>query len=154
MSSNCKFEVLSQQLTAYMRERTPVKDLPDVMGKCYAQIASAVQAQGLQISGAPYTLYLNMDMQDLEVEIGFPVDGVLTTESDVRAGEIPSGRYASCVHLGPYSTVAQAYEALADWATEQAVQPSGVSYEFYLNDPEETPASELATRILFPLLPD
>lgn len=154
MSSVCTFEVLPQHQTAHISERTHVKDLPVVLGRCYAQIATVVEMQGLRITGAPYTLYLNMDMQDLELEIGFPVDGVLTDAGEVRAGEIPSGRYASCVHIGPYSSVTQAYEALAGWVEVQGVRPSGVSYEFYLNDPEETPASELATRILFPLLPD
>jgi effector-binding domain-containing protein len=34
---------------------------------------------------------------------------------------------------------------------ENGYQPTGVAYEVYLNDPDETPPEELQTQIAFPL---
>jgi effector-binding domain-containing protein len=44
-----------------------------------------------------------------------------------------------------------AYEALQQWTTANGYMPSGVAYEFYLNDPQSTPAAELQTQVMFPL---
>lgn len=152
MSATCTFEDLPHQYTAQIRARTPVSGLPELLGRSYDQIEAAVQKSGLQIVGAPYTLYLNTDMDDLAVEIGFPINLKFDGDGDVSSGEIPAGRYAACVYEGPYSGIATAYESLAEWAQNQGIRPTGVSYEIYLNDPDGTPPSELKTKILFPLV--
>ena len=47
--------------------------------------------------------------------------------------------------------VSPAYEALSAWIEENGYEPTGVAYEFYLNDPGEVPPEELMTQISFPL---
>jgi effector-binding domain-containing protein len=34
---------------------------------------------------------------------------------------------------------------------DQGYTPSGVAYEYYLNDPNQTPPEELKTRVVFPV---
>jgi len=92
-----------------------------------------------------------MDMQDLDLEIGFPFVEKLRGEGEVLAGEIPAGKAAGCLHVGPYDQVGGAYEALQKWMEANGHTPSGVAYEFYLNDPQSTPAAELQTQVVFPL---
>ncbi len=92
-----------------------------------------------------------MDMQDLDMEIGFPVLSALPGKGEVQAGQIPAGKAATCLHTGPYPEIASAYNDLSAWITAQGLHPTGVAYEFYLNDPEHTPPAELQTLILFPL---
>lgn len=152
MDDTCKFEKLPEQCTAYIRARTPVSALPELMGQSYGKIGAIVAEKGLQISGAPYALYFNMDMQDLDVEVGFPVSTEFEDGLEVRSGKIPAGKYATCIHKGSYSTVESAYQTLTEWISEQAGRPTGKAYEFYLNDPNEVPESELLTKIMFPLL--
>jgi effector-binding domain-containing protein len=152
MSETCTFEDFPHQHTAQIRARTPVSDLPELLGRSYDLIAAAVEKSGLRIVGAPYTLYLNSDMDDLEVEIGFPVDVEFDGDDVVNVGEIPAGRYAACLYEGPYEGISTAYDSLAEWVQAQGVRPTGVSYEIYLNDPGETPPSELRTKILFPIM--
>ena len=93
----------------------------------------------------------NMDMQDLDLEIGFPFVQPLKGEGEVLAGEIPAGKAAECLHVGPYDQLGAAYEALQKWMMTNGYTPSGVAYEFYLNDPQSTPAAELQTKVMFPL---
>jgi effector-binding domain-containing protein len=92
-----------------------------------------------------------MDMQDLDLEIGFPFVQKLGGEGEVIEGEIPGGTAAECLHVGPYDQVSAAYDALQKWMEANSYTPSGVAYEFYLNDPQITPAAELQTQVVFPL---
>jgi effector-binding domain-containing protein len=152
MGETCEFENLPAQHTAYIRARTPVSALPGLIAQSYGKIGAIAAEKGLQISGPPYALYFNMDMQDLDVELGFPVSAVFEDGLEVRSGEIPAGKYASCIHKGPYSTVESAYQTLTEWISGQVGRPSGIAYEFYLNDPTEVPESELLTKLMFPIL--
>jgi effector-binding domain-containing protein len=90
-----------------------------------------------------------MDMDDLDVELGFPVARSLPDKGEIEAGEIPAGRVATCLFIGPYSEMEPAYEALFEWMEENGYEGTGVSYELYLNDPRE--AAPAQTQIVFPL---
>ncbi len=46
---------------------------------------------------------------------------------------------------------ALAYNALNEYIAQNKHESTGVVYEFYLNDPAETPEEELQTQIVFPL---
>jgi hypothetical protein len=54
----------------------------------------------------------NMDMRDLDLEIGLAFDRPLAAEGEVQTGEIPAGRAVRCVRVGPYDRVGSAYEAV------------------------------------------
>ncbi len=151
MTNQCELKERPLQYTISVRTRTAVSALPQAMGEAYGQIMNFLGQTGENPTGAPYTAYYNMDMEDLDVEIGFPVGKPLNPQGDLKRGEIPAGRYASCVHTGPYNEVEKAYTALTAWMEAEGHVPTGVAYEIYLNDPEETPPDQLLTEILFPL---
>jgi effector-binding domain-containing protein len=140
-----------RQATASVRTRASVSDLPVLMGQTFDKLVQYLGKIGVQPAGPPYSAYYNMDMQDLDVEIGFPVSDAVQGEGDIQANEIPGGKYAACLHTGAYAEIEPAYNALMAWIQEQSKEITGVSYEFYLNDPEQTPQAELQTQILFPL---
>jgi len=144
-------EEKAAQPTIAVRTRTAVQNLPQVLGKAYDDIMNYLMAIGVQPAGAPYVGYFNMDMQDLDIEIGFPVAEVLEGKDHIQASEIPAGKQVSCLHVGPYHKVEAAYNAMMEWVTVNGYTATGISYEFYLNDPENTPESELLTRVVFPL---
>ena len=85
------------------------------------------------------------------IEIGFPVPKKIAGKDNIQAGEMPAGKIATCVHIGPYSDIAPAYTALSEWIKANGYEATGVAYEMYLNDPSQTPPQELMTRIVFPL---
>ena len=85
------------------------------------------------------------------MEIGFPVGKAIPGRDEVLASQVPGGKLGYALHTGRYSDIAPAYDALAQFIREQGYVPTGVSYEFYLNDPTETPQEQLQTQIVFPL---
>lgn len=149
--SDFKIEQTPAQPVLAVRIRTRIDDLPRVIGQSYMAIMQYLGELGEHPAGPPYTAYYNLDMQDLDVEMGFPVDKALPGKETVFASEIPAGHKVSCMYKGPYSQMESAYEALNRYAAEQGAVPSGVAYEIYFNGPE-TPEEDLLTQIVFPLL--
>jgi effector-binding domain-containing protein len=99
----------------------------------------------------PFAAYYNFDMEDLDVEMGFPVPKPLAGKGEIKPGEIPAGKQASCFYRGPYSQMEPVYNAMMQWINENGHKPVGVSYEFYYNSPMDVPESELLTKIMFPV---
>ena len=146
-------ELLEQpaQPAVAIRTWTSAGDLPRVLGQTFSSLAQFLAEKGTQPSGPPFVAYYNMDMQNLDIEIGFPVPEKLEGQGAVRPSRIPGGRLAACTYTGPYQDLAPAYDALSRMVQERGLKATGVAYEIYLNDPQTTPPQELQTRILFPL---
>ena len=149
MTNKCELIERSGVATLFVRTRSAVQDLPNLMPVIYVQIAQYLGEIGGQPSGPPYVAYYSMDMQDLDIEIGFPVSEILSGKGDIQTGEIAGGSYATCHHVGPYNEIAPAYSALTEWVEEEGIKTTGVAYEIYLNDPAEIPPEKLQTQILF-----
>jgi effector-binding domain-containing protein len=132
-----------------IRARTPVEKLPETLGKCYGSIGQYLAGLGQAPAGCPYVAYFNMDMQDLEIEAGFPVAGALAGKDAIQAGTLPNKMVATTTFTGPYTEMGPAYQELTHWIEEQGYQANGVVYEFYLNDPATTPPEALQTQIVF-----
>ncbi len=151
MSYQCELIQQTLQPTLAVRTRTSAQDLPALVGQTYGAIAAYLGQLGQYPAGPPYAAYYNMDMQDLDVELGFPVAKELPGKDDIKASRIPGGRFAAVLHTGPYDKVSVAYEALARWMTDKGYQATGVAYEVYLNDPGQTKPEDLQTRVMMPL---
>ena len=133
------------------RVRTPVAGMGQKLGESYVAIGRYLEELEEEIAGTPYAAFHNMDMQDLDVEIGFPVSHELPGRGSIQAGYIPGGKAASAIHIGPYLKMEPTYEALAEWMAENGLEPTGVAYEFYIDDPADIPQKEIRTQIYFPL---
>ena len=151
MTYNCELVEQSPQPILSIRTTTTIKELPQELGKAYGAIGQYLGQLGEQPAGAPYAAYFNWDSKDFDVEIGFPVSGTFSEKDDIKSSEIPGGKLARCLYTGPYNKIEPAYNALTAWVKENGYEATGVAYEFYLNDPGETPQEELMTQIVFPL---
>jgi effector-binding domain-containing protein len=151
MSYECEVREQHAQPTLTVRTRAAVQDMPQVLGQAFGRIAQYLGELGEHPAGPPFVAYHNEDMDDLDLEIGFQVARELPGRDDVEPSEIPGGKAATCLHVGPYSDIKPAYEALWQFVADEGYEASGVAYEMYLNDPQETPPEELQTQISFPL---
>jgi len=147
----CELEQIPTMHVACIRTRCASSEIPKVLGEGYGKIVMYLQSIGMHPTGMPYTAYFNMDMNNLDIELGIPVEKAFEGSEDVKSGEIVAGSYAVTVYTGPYGELEPAYKALGDWMGERGHVPVGVAYEIYMNDPGETPPEELMTKIMFPL---
>lgn len=150
MNYKCELKQQPAQPALTIRTRAAVQDLPAVFGKAYGAIMQYLGELHEQPAGMPFAAYYNMDMQNLDIEIGFPVARKLAGKGEVQASEFPGGKLASVLHIGPYDQVGPAYDALMQWIKAQGYEATGVAYELYYSGPE-TPPQEIKTEIVFPL---
>ena len=140
-----------EQATITIRTTTKVQELPGLIGGSYAKIAGYLGELGEMMSDVPFVCYHNMDMQALDVEIGFPVAMPLPERREIRTSSIPEGFVVFCMYRGPYSEMASVYDEMAKWINDNGFVPIGTAYEFYYNGPD-CPESELLTKVMMPVL--
>jgi effector-binding domain-containing protein len=148
-----KYEVINHpaQRVLSIRTHAAMKDLPVVLPQSFDAIAQYICDLGQQPAGAPVVAYYSSDpdMQNLEIEIGYPVAQTLPGQGNIQLSEMSGGKAAACLYVGPYDKIQAAYEALMHWMQTQGHEGTGVCYEVYLNDPEQTPPEALETQIVF-----
>jgi effector-binding domain-containing protein len=113
MNSGIEMKEEQTQPVLSIRTRAAVQDLPNVIGESYGKIMQYVEKIGKQPSGAPFVAYYNMDMDDLDLEIGFPVAKPLDGNDEINRSEIPAGKYISMTYKGPYTGMEQPYGEMA-----------------------------------------
>ncbi|MDR2855842.1 MAG: GyrI-like domain-containing protein [Methanomicrobiales archaeon] len=99
---------------------------------------------------APIICFHNVDLENLDVEIGFPVATPLSGKDDITAKTIPSLKVVSAIDLGPYEKQEATLEALFTWIQSNGYEMQGEIYYQYLNDTER-PENELLTKIIIPI---
>lgn len=130
-----------------IRTHASVGMLPQVIGEGYAKIMAYMETLGQQPSDIPYVAYYTLDMQNLDISIGFPVAKALPATQGIESSEIAPGLFVETVYTGPYSQMEKTYNDIFAWMQENKLEQSGECYEYYYNSPEEVPESELKTRI-------
>ena len=140
---------VEQQNSLMVRLTTPVSKMSDVMGEVYQELAGYMGKKGIEFAGPPYAMYYNMDMEALDVEIGFPVNLSDTGEERIKPGCIPGGKIATTIHTGPYGKMEETYEKLMAYVKEKQLDVHEWMYEYYLNSPLEVKPEELQTQICF-----
>jgi len=144
-------EQKSLQPVLSIRTITNQAALPELFRRSLGAVAQYLGELGEASVGPPFAIYYNMDMENLDTELGFPVRQALPGRGEIQPDEIPGGWHASLVYTGPYQGLGPAYQALTDFVIASQRQATGVAIEFYLNSPVDTPAEALQTRIVFPL---
>ncbi len=146
-----KFEVadLKEQPVLSVRKRTSAANLPKELGAAYNAIIGYLAEIGETTEGPAFAAYYNMDMEDLDTEMGFLVPKPIAGKGEIMQNSIPAGKQATCMYKGPYAEMAPTYEAMTAWIAENGYTPTGVCYELYYNSPMDVPESELLTKIVF-----
>jgi effector-binding domain-containing protein len=151
MSYPCEIKKQASQPALAIRTRAAVQDLPQVLGRCYASVYGYLEQLGQPPAGPPYIAYFNMDMQNLDLDVGVPVAQELPGNGEIQPARLPGGKVATCLYTGPYDEMGQAYDTLLKFIEDNREQPAGGAYEIYLSDSASTPPEQLQTLILFPL---
>jgi len=128
-----------RQDTAAIRLTCPMEGIGEAMGLTFPRIFEAVTKAGSAPAGAPLARYFSFGGPTIEFECAIPVAAPFAADGDVRPSEVGGGEAAFAVHVGPYDTIHQTWQALTDWVKDQGREPDVVGWEFYLTDPGEEP---------------
>jgi effector-binding domain-containing protein len=151
MEEQCPFACELRELTTApaltIRTHTSMSRIKELFDEGYHEIVELLETEGRCPSGQPFARYYNMDMEDLDVEFGFPVDSAAVGKGRIARSETPSGKAATCLYIGPYNEIEPAYDALMKWIEDNRLPSPVAAYEIYLNDPAKTPAEMLKTQV-------
>ncbi len=136
-----------------VRRVVRMDEVPEFLGEAFGRCAGAAATLHKEIGGAPFAWYHGAPTTSLDVSAGLPVE-YLTGELPigVEAVERPGGRAVTAVHVGPYDTLHDTYEAVESWMEERGLVAGDDAWEEYLTDPVAQPdQSKWETRIVLPL---
>jgi len=138
---------LPSQPVVAIKVSAPREKMADEIRRIYTALAAYMQAQGVEAAGPPYASFQFVGDQ-MTLDAGFPVAEALPGEGEIVAGELPGGKHAVSLHVGPFDQVGETYEALFRWIAEQGLRPAGGPREVYLTDPQSTTPDQLRTEVV------
>jgi effector-binding domain-containing protein len=135
------------QLTLGVHTHSAQRDLPRIIPQELQGVIGYLNKTGRKPTGVPFVGYTGMDMENLNVEIGFLCTEPIPGDATVQPSQIPGGRAASVLHKGTYKDIGNGHMALHDWMESKGYESATGYYELYLNDPGEVPEDQLETLI-------
>jgi effector-binding domain-containing protein len=143
----------SQNAAAVKFTSVNMSGIGELVGEGYGKIMGYLAQQGKQMAGSPYLAYMNAneDWSLFDIEVGMPVTEKLPENDGIYMSKTCEGKAICTIYKGAYKGLEAAYCALMDYAKENSLESTGTYYDYYLNAPDETPESELLTKVVFPI---
>lgn len=141
---------VSAQPLAAARDRVAARDIPGRFKHSLDKVWQYLGAHpGLRSDGHNVFLYRHdMDSDGaMTIDFGVQVTREFEADGDVRCVMTPEGEVASTVHVGPYSGMKGAHEAVHAWIATNGRRMGGWSWEIY-GDWNDDP-QKLETQILY-----
>jgi effector-binding domain-containing protein len=126
---------LSRQATAVVRGIVAAADLVSFFDRAFSSLPAECQAQGVEITGPPFALYRRPPGESIDLEVGFPTDGVVEPRGEIRPSELPEGRAATATHRGAYDGLGQAWQSLFEAMQAAGLKPAFPFWEVYATKP-------------------
>jgi effector-binding domain-containing protein len=133
---------------------------PPQQGPLWAELEGYLAAQHIRPAGPCFALYHDDEYKehDWDIEACEPISGELKTSERVKVHTLPAVEtMASSIHHGPFTTISEAYNAIAKWIEANGYRTCGPGREIYLHVAEEGQGMvsqtdpETVTEIQFPV---
>lgn len=112
---------------AVIRRQARRSDLPRLVPDCCGTVWNAVRAQ--QASGGRHiAIYWD---SSIRLEVGVELSGPFVEQGEVVCSATPAGAVATTTHLGPYSGLVGAHDAVHRWCAANNFQLAGPNWEIY-----------------------
>ena len=127
MVSQVRIEQLPSAPLAVVRRQARQSDLPRLVPECCGLVWNAVRAQQAR-AGRHVAIYWD---GSIRLEVGVELLGPFTEQDGVGLSATPAGTVASATHLGPYSGLGAAHQAVRQWCQAHDRELAGPSWEIY-----------------------
>jgi effector-binding domain-containing protein len=142
---------LERTPTLTIRSEGPMSSIKDRIGEGFGALFAYLGPRAGQTTGV-FARYYTMSETNAVMDTGVMLAAPVAGEGNITAGEIAEGDAAVTTHVGPYETVAAAYEAVQAWIAANHRTVAGAPLEVYLTDPETEPdPAKWRTEVIFPI---
>ena len=151
--SNIEMLQQTEQHVMMIRTRTNLNNLGNVFTESFGKIGAYLKELGVLMTDIPFVAYPdyeNMDEQNIEVIIGFPIAKPLSEKDNIKYSLVPESKIIFCMYRGDYNEIAPVYGEMTEWIRNNGYEGSGASIEYYYNS-IEYPQSDYLTKVVMPL---
>ncbi len=141
----------TEQHVLSIRNRIDFSNYAAITKPAFAKIMAYAEMRNLLFSDGPFVCFHNADLENLDVEMGFPLAKPATGAGEITGYTIPARRMAAGIFLGAYEETDELLIAIMQWLCEHGFEQTGPIYHYFLNDEEGRVKSELLTRIVIPV---
>ena len=122
--------------------------ISETLAVCFGKVYTHITQNGGMPEGMPFMRYLAMTDTGFHIQAGMPSQ--LAGEGEIAAIQLPGGKLATTLFLGPYHEVGPAWDELHAWAEARGFDKMG-GWDLYENDPSTVAdESEIRTRLYLP----
>jgi DNA-binding transcriptional MerR regulator len=110
---------------------------PPEQGSLWGELEGFLAELHVRPAGACFSVYHDDEYKerDWDIEVCEPISTDLTPGKRVQVRELPSVETMACtIHHGPFTTISEAYNAIAKWIEANAYHTCGPSREVYLRE--------------------
>ncbi len=152
MATISKINLLEQPEQHVLSIRTTIHfdNYSNTANQAYKRIMEYAEYNNLLLSSGPFVCYHNTDLENLDIEMGFPVAKPVSGNDEISGYTIPVQKVVSGIFLGAYEDTDPLMYEIIQWIKEQGYEQQGKIYNYYLND-ENRNANELLTQIVVPI---
>jgi effector-binding domain-containing protein len=136
---------------AVIRRQASPSELSRVVPDCCGLVWNAVRSQQAK-AGRNVAVYWD---GTIRLEVGVELLGPFTAQGEVVLSATPAGTVASATHIGAYSGLGAAHEAVRQWCRTNNHNLAGPNWEIYGHwQPEwNTDPSQIRTDVYYLLAP-
>ncbi|MBO0452652.1 GyrI-like domain-containing protein [Candidatus Enterococcus murrayae] len=122
----------------------------DFMGETINDILQLIEENKALPSSGPIVCFHNIDLEKLDVEIGFATPRSIEAKDEIRSLTHPIRTVALTIDRGPYEKQDPTLEELMQWVPDHDYQAIGGIYYHYLNG-EEQSENDYLTEMYLPI---
>jgi len=143
----------SQIAVAMLKTGVSMANIGEVATEGLQKVMGFLAQQNVPIAGAPYLAYKNgnADFSQFDVEMGIPVPHAVAAQGPFFMSQSYGGKAVCGMHKGAYKDIEAVYVALMEYMAANALESTGVYYDYYISNPADTPEAELLTQVVFPI---
>jgi effector-binding domain-containing protein len=145
---------MAPQPIVSIRERHLATDMPWFIGQTFGVLFGRLDELGIRPAAPPFVIYHEFGKDTIDAEVCVPVEAVVVGGDVFEWRELPATTVVRTLHIGPYTELGGAYEAITGWLDMHETRSIGPVRERYLNGPGDgvEPAA-YATEVEMPILP-
>lgn len=120
-----------------VRRRSKLTELSKVVPDACGAVWDFIRRSQIASHGRNVAVYLN---DRIDMEVGVEVDGNAAAGGEVILSATPAGTVATTTHLGLYTRLPEAHQAIRQWCSANHHRLAGQNWEVYghwIDDPEK-----------------
>jgi AraC family transcriptional regulator len=137
MATAIKVEDVHAELVAAVRRQVMYPDVPRELIAGLDVVWAFIRGRDLQ-HGHNVALYRALGGNAVDMTCAVQVTARFDPHGEIECVEMPAGRAAAAMHVGPYAKLGETHRAVAQWALGSGHRLAGISWEVY-DDPVDDP---------------